>query len=163
MSRPEQIPSELVWTSEGHLTDVAMTAIADGEEAILPGEAFGHLGACELCVRGVDRAASLSTAVTHALASPEPERARRAFPVLAVAAVIALSALTALPSLGAARESMVQLYRVLPELLPILIRSITTLAKSASRWIPLLSLASAMLLFVTGWSVARLAPRMVER
>jgi len=70
MKAPEQLPTELVWTADGHLGEVAMTAIADGEEAILPREAFGHLGVCETCAAGVESAASLSASVTRALGAP---------------------------------------------------------------------------------------------
>lgn len=162
MSIPEQLPNELVWTAEGHLSDIAMTAIADGEEAILPRDAFGHLGACDACARGVEGAASLSMAVSHALGH-EAEPVRRAFPVLAVAAAVALAVLASLPSLGAARIWVVQFYEVVRQMMPLVVRSVTVLAKSASSFIPLLSLASAMLLLFAGYSVARLAPRMVVR
>jgi hypothetical protein len=163
MSGSAQLPSELVWTAEGHLSEVAMTAIADGEEAILPREAFGHLGTCAVCAKGVEGAASLSAAIGQALAGPEPAPRPRAFPALAVGLSIALAALAAIPSIGPARVWIAQFYEVFLHALPVLVRSVAALSRGVWSVLPLMSLVAAMLLFLLGLSVARMAPRMIER
>jgi hypothetical protein len=169
MKAPEQLPTELVWTSEGHLSEVAMTAIADGEEAILPRDAFGHLGVCEVCAAGVEGAASLSAVVSRALSAPVPVEARQAvkariaFPVWAATLAIAVAAVATLPHLGGLRPWMGRLSWALHEGTPILTRHAVALLPRAWSWLPVMSLAAAMLLLLAGLSVARLAPRAIER
>ena len=169
MKRPQELPRELVWTAEGHLSDVAMTAIADGEEAILPRDAFAHLGMCEGCATGVESAASLSIAVSRALSSPAnaeapaAARAQLPFPVWAVALAIAVGATATLPNLGPMRAWLQRMWWGLRELLPFLTRQAASLVPRAWNWLPVVSLTAAMLLLIAGLSVARLAPRAVER
>jgi hypothetical protein len=169
MKRPEQLPTELVWTGEGHLSEVAMTAIADGEEAILPRDAFGHLGSCELCATGVETAASLSASVSRALSAPIPVEAaqaaatRLAFPVWAATVAIAVAALATLPNLGATRTWMGRMWWALREGTPVLTRQAVTFLPHAWNWLPIMSLTAAMLLLLVGLSVARLAPRAIGR
>ena len=168
MKGPEQLPRELVWTSEGHLSDVAMTAIADGEEAILPRDAFGHLGICEVCAAGVETAASLSASVSRALSAPiaveaaNAVPARLAFPVWAAALAIAVAALATLPRLGAMYAWLGRMWWALREGTPVLTRTPSLLPRAWSV-LPMMSLTAAMLLLLVGFSVARLAPRAIER
>jgi hypothetical protein len=165
MKAPEELPRELVWTGEGHLSDVAMTAIADGEEAILPRDAFGHLGACGVCAAGVENAASLSASVSRALSAPIPVEAagavpaRLVFPVWAVTLAIAVAAVAMLPSLAAMRGWMGRLWWAFREGTPLLTRHAASFLPRAWNWLPVMSLTAAMLLLLVGLSVARLAPR----
>jgi hypothetical protein len=158
-----------VWTGEGHLSEVAMTAIADGEEAILPRDAFGHLGNCEACAAGVENAASLSTAVSRALSAPVPAEATRAaeariaFPVWAAALAVAVAAVATLPNLEAMRSWSGRMWWAFREGTPVLTRQAVTFLPRAWHWLPMMSLTAAMLLLLVGLSVARLAPRGIER
>jgi hypothetical protein len=167
MKGPEQLPSELVWTSEGHLSDVAMTAIADGEEAILPRDAFGHLGMCDVCAAGVESAASLSASVSRALSAPIPAEVnlatpvRLAFPVWAATLAIAVAAVATLPNLGPMRAWMGRMWWAFREGTPVLTRHAAAFLPRAWSWVPLMSVTAAMLLLLAGLSVARLAPRAV--
>jgi hypothetical protein len=169
MKRPEQLPSEIVWTADGHLSEVAMTAIADGEEAILPREAFGHLGLCEGCAAGVEGAASLSTAVSRALTAPTPAEVRETatkrlvFPVWAAALAMTVAAVATVPNLGAMRAWMIRLWWALREGTPLLTRHAASVLPHAWNWLPVMSLTAAMLLLLVGLSVARMAPRALER
>jgi hypothetical protein len=169
MKAPGQLPKEIVWTADGHLSEVAMTAIADGEEAILPRDAFGHLGVCEVCAVGVEGAASLSAAVSRALTAPAPAEVahaippRLAFPVWAAALAMAVAAVATLPNLGALRAWMSRLWWTLREGMPLFTRHAASLLPHAWNWLPLMSLTAAMLLLLVGLSVARLAPRALER
>ena len=167
MKSPEQLPKELVWTADGHLGEVAMTAIADGEEAILPREAFGHLGVCEVCAAGVENAASLSASVSRALSAPVPEahavETRLAFPVWGAMAAVAVAALATLPNLGAIWTWLGRTWWALREGTPLVTRQAVTFLPRAWNLLPLMSLAAAMLLLLAGLSVARLAPRAIER
>jgi hypothetical protein len=169
MKAPEQLPTEIVWTADGHLSEVAMTAIADGEEAILPRDAFGHLGVCEACAVGVEGAASLSATVSRALTSPVPADVpaaapvRLVFPVWAVTLVMTIAAVATLPNLGPTRAWVSRALWVLREGTPVLTRQAASLLPRAWSWLPLMSLTAAMLLLLVGLSVARLAPRALER
>jgi hypothetical protein len=168
MKAPEQLPTELVWTGDGHLSEIAMTAIADGEEAILPRDAFGHLGVCDVCAAGVETAASLSASVSGALSAPVPAEATHAapalaFPVWAATLAIAVASVATLPSLGAARAWMGRMWWALREGTPVLSRHAVAFLPRAWNWLPIMSLTAAMLLLLVGLSVARLAPRAVER
>jgi hypothetical protein len=169
MKAPGQLPRELVWTADGHLSEVAMTAIADGEEAILPRDAFGHLGVCEACAVGVESAASLSAAVSRDLTGPAPAEVpqavprRLAFPVWAAALAMAVAAVATLPNLGAMRAWMGRLWWALREGMPLFTRHAASLLPHAWNWLPLMSVTAAMLLLLVGLSVARLAPRALER
>jgi hypothetical protein len=167
VKRPEQLPLDLVWTAEGHLSDVAMTTIADGEEAILPRDAFGHLGLCEVCAAGVESAAALSASVSRALTAPAetphaPEVKLR-FPIWAAAMTAAVAAVATLPNLGAMRAWPGRMWWVLSEGAPMLTRHAVTFLPRAWNWLPVMSLTAAMLLLLAGLSVARLAPRAIER
>jgi hypothetical protein len=169
MKAPEQLPTELVWTGEGHLSEVAMTAIADGEEAILPRDAFGHLGLCEVCAAGVESAASLSASVSRALSAPIPVEAAQAvearlpFPVWAAALALAVAAVATLPNLGAMRAWVGGMWWAFREGTPLLTRHAASFLPRAWNWLPVMSLTAAMLLLLVGLSVARLAPRAIER
>jgi len=169
MTGPEQLPKELVWTGEGHLSEVAMTAIADGEEAILPRDAFGHLGICAACAAGVENAASLSASISRALSAPVPVEATRtveariAFPVWAATLALAVAAVATLPSLGAGRAWMGRMWWAFREGTPLLTRHAASFLPRAWNWLPVMSLSAAMLLLLVGLSVARLAPRAIER
>jgi hypothetical protein len=169
MTAPTLLPIELVWTAEGHLSEIAMTAIADGEEAILPRDAFGHLGLCEVCAAGVEGAATLSIAVSRALSDPEPAEATEAafvripFPHRAAALAVVVGALATLPNLPSVYTGIGRMWWALREGTPILTRQAITLLPRAWSWLPIMSLTAAMLLLLVGLSVARFAPRAIER
>jgi hypothetical protein len=115
---------------DGHLGDVTLTCIADGELALVPPSALEHLDQCDCCSRRLGEAALLSVATGDALITmeprpearaglvsagsvtslapaprAEPRRARRPMPVAAIAAALALVALTAGPSVVDAIQS----------------------------------------------------------
>ncbi|HMI87963.1 MAG TPA: hypothetical protein VK550_27960 [Polyangiaceae bacterium] len=165
MKAPEQLPRELVWTGDGHLSEVAMTAIADGEEAIVPHDAFGHLGVCDACAAGVEGAATLSASVSRALSGPiavEEARAleaRRAFPVWAAVLALAVAAAATVPNLVSLHTWMGRMWFALREGTPLLTRHAVSFLPRAWSWLPVMSLTAAMLFLLVGLSVARLAPR----
>jgi hypothetical protein len=98
---PQLLPVELVWQDDGHVGDVALAAIADGELQIVPAQAAAHAGACDECSSRLGEQALLSMATSEALelAALERATARRPLPMLAVVFALALAALGAAPSL----------------------------------------------------------------
>ncbi len=69
----ELLPEELLWADGGHASDVVLTALADGEDAIVPEVARRHVGNCVHCTHALGRVALLSV---HA--SEELEQSREA-------------------------------------------------------------------------------------
>lgn len=67
MTHHDELPRDIVWQDDGHLSEVALTALADGEDAIIPADAHAHLAGCDACARAVGDAAMLSTALGDAL------------------------------------------------------------------------------------------------
>jgi hypothetical protein len=77
MSEPSNLPQELVWQQDGHLSELGLTAMADGEHALLPAEAQVHLEACPACQERLGHAALLAALSARAM---ELEVARAAAP-----------------------------------------------------------------------------------
>ena len=96
----DTLPNELVWEDDGHVGEVALAAIADGELEIVPERAISHAGACEVCTARLGEQALLSLSAGEALAliDPDPIAARRPLPVLAVGLALFLAALGAAPA-----------------------------------------------------------------
>jgi hypothetical protein len=101
MTRQDMLPLELVWQDDGHVGDVALAAIADGELELVPEGAISHAGACDACTARLGEQALLSLSATEALVSAEPElaTARRPLPVLSILLALLLAALGAAPAL----------------------------------------------------------------
>lgn len=86
MDSNERLPDELVW-QDGHLSEIALTALADGEEAILPEQAATHAAGCGACGAALGHAALLSLRVGEALReAPAPVEAQAVTPEEARAA-----------------------------------------------------------------------------
>lgn len=54
------LPEDVVWAAGGHASDVSLTAIADGQLAILPPLVLAHVHACATCTTHLGNAALLS-------------------------------------------------------------------------------------------------------
>lgn len=84
------------WDGSGHLTDVALVALADGQDALVEKEARTHAETCEACAGRLADLALESIAVGEALlAAREPRR----LPARAIGFAIALALLGVIPSL----------------------------------------------------------------
>ena len=71
MSSDDKLPRELVWEG-AHVSDLGLTAIADGETAIVDASALAHVDGCEWCAGRLGRTALLVEAVGHAVAQVRP-------------------------------------------------------------------------------------------
>ena len=123
----DELPESLCFEVDGHVTDVVVTCLADGETTILPASAMAHVDACNACTARLGTEALLSVSATDALqaaasearaplrlvapvkALPAPSlaagrtapapssRKRRPLPIGAIAAALCLAAIGALP------------------------------------------------------------------
>ena len=71
MKSDEKLPRELVWDGT-HVTELALSAIADGETALVEDGAVEHVDACEWCAGRLGRLALLTEAVGHAVTQVRP-------------------------------------------------------------------------------------------
>jgi hypothetical protein len=180
------LPNDLIFAPDGHLTELGLTCVADGEVALLPAAALAHLDACEACGLRLGEAALLSAAAADALrldparalvtirphvvaeAAPaprftpapmSPRRSRRP-PALAIAVALAVAALTAWPALAETAHA-------LPAWIGGAMGWAPTLARLARGWLfgdastAALAVkgASALLFVVLGIQVARAMSR----
>lgn len=141
----ETLAPDVGWEASGHLSEVALSAVADGEEALLDAAMHAHLGACDACALQLGevalRSAEVAEAFTHvaahvsdlaALAAPAPAvtaplakpRAKRKIPGFAIAAALAVALLGMMPSLpsvaGDTAQALVVLRKVAPSFLRLL-------------------------------------------
>jgi len=154
------LPAELVWDEAGHLSEMAQTAVADGEEALLPKLALAHLEECERCALGVGEAALLSAHIGRIFgaAMPAPAPRRDPVPFLAIAAALVLAAIGALPALAEAPAWMSDAPAALTRAVPIFVHGVVTLLRGAGSLAPSVTFAAAAVLVAIGAAIARLAP-----
>jgi hypothetical protein len=98
-----------LWAEGGHASDVVLTALADGQNEIVPSRVVAHVHGCRACTTHLGNAAllSLHTGAELGLAGREADAAARApFPRLAVALGLAFAALGLLPTLLDAPASL---------------------------------------------------------
>jgi hypothetical protein len=160
----ETLPRSVVWEGE-HVSDLGLTALADGQDALLPEDASEHVDSCELCAGRLGRIALVSSAVGEAVRGAElasagqaerrpssrPTATARPSWALAFGVVVAFVATipTAhgpLPSASGAAH-----------IIKVLLRGGVALARSdtLARGLPAATLAAAALLGLMGWTVAR--------
>ncbi|WP_394833563.1 hypothetical protein LVJ94_44355 [Pendulispora rubella] len=175
----DQLPLEIVWgepgsSEENHLSEIARTAIADGQMSIIPEVALAHLHECEACTVAIGEAAMLSArvgshwnevgAVTSnehvavpvpAIAAAQPEVR---LPWLAIAAALVVAGLAALPSLAGASLWYEQTSRILLRAIPHLVRGIVKALQGGNGAPLVVSYASAVLLLIAGITVGVRAP-----
>ena len=64
----DKLPPDLVWQQDGHLGDIVLSSIADGEVDIVPLEASSHLEHCDHCMTRFGAEALLSKHASELLA-----------------------------------------------------------------------------------------------
>ncbi|WP_437646083.1 hypothetical protein [Sorangium sp. So ce362] len=163
MQNDDKLAPDLVWQADGHLTEIALTALGDGEEAILPEGALAHVARCPCCSAELGQAALLSLRageLLRAQAAPggarEPAAARAPLPVPALAFALAISALGAVPSLvagvGGLREGWAGLWHACSVVVSI--GCAFAGSGALSGWLTALPWLSAALLLIVGVYVA---------
>jgi hypothetical protein len=176
MNLPPELDDALTWDVQGHLAEPAVTALADGELALLSQAALAHAESCAVCTERVGRSALQAVALSDALVlhgfTVEPrgvvERVRGARPAMPsgwLAAALVVATLGAVPNLGGVfgvvRRAPELVARALPTLAHVALlvqrSAAESPALSAVRWL------SALLLVGMGIVIARLEPRAFRR
>lgn len=96
----ELLPDELCWAEGRHASDVALTAIADGQLEIIPDAVQAHVTACTTCTTHLGHAALLSLHTHRQLAIVKAAAAvRRPLPRTAIVLALAVAMLGLVPSI----------------------------------------------------------------
>ncbi len=173
----DKLPADLVWQEDGHLSDIVLASIADGEASIVPLEAFTHLDHCDECTTRFGAEALLSKHAAELLA--EVSRSAEASAVIAPRSigVVAVDGLSKLPkpaffgalflaAMGALPALLSRGPARIAEIIEILGRSIVMLSRgmvlvTRSGSFTVLLWASAMTFLLLGLVVSRIArPRL---
>ena len=165
-SSPELLPDNSVWASGGHASDVVLTALADGQQAIVPPAVLAHVERCTTCTTHLGHAALLSLhagAELEASAEHELVAARRPLPRLAIALGLVVAALGLLPSIVDAEDGVSAARSVVTRDVPLYLKGIATLARRlgepGSAAGLFVTYATAALLVVMGIAVVRILPK----
>jgi hypothetical protein len=165
------LPDEQVWQDDEHLTDLALTAIADGELGLLTAAARDHVDGCDHCTARLGDQALMTLSVHEALnhtpvvelvAAPVPVQAARPLPTAALLLGLLIAVLGALPALFQAPAWLGDLPATLTRVAPVTLRvaaSLMKVASTSSASLVVLWTVAAVMLAVIGMIVARLAPR----
>lgn len=100
----EMLPNELLWSEGDHASDVVLTALADGQHAIVPAAVLAHVERCPTCTAHLGNSALLSLETQRAMSRAHAP-VRRPFPRLAVALGLAAAAIGLVPWLVEANET----------------------------------------------------------
>ncbi|MEO6419341.1 MAG: hypothetical protein ABIP39_08055 [Polyangiaceae bacterium] len=161
----QKLPDEIVWDEGGHLSEIALTSIADGQEAILPEAAGAHFASCSVCMQSMGNAALLSTRVAGLLAEGASAAQATAeapvfpIPVSAIAAAVLLAAVGALPSITDLPMWISEASFLFTRTIPLFFRSGIALVRSSGSLSPAVSYACAALLLMAGFAITRAVPR----
>lgn len=169
MSDEHELPRELVWGG-AHASELALTAIADGQESIVGWDVLQHVEGCELCAGRLGRVALLSAAVGEAVGRARSSSSRRALapgahkPWRALAAGLTVSMLAGLPLVGQLGQYAQLVMAFVTRGVPVLARGGLALAasESVSSALPGATLGASALLVVMGLAIARTRSRAVE-
>ncbi|HEY1691808.1 MAG TPA: hypothetical protein VGG39_06585 [Polyangiaceae bacterium] len=168
----DTLPRELVWDG-AHVSELAITAIADGQEAIVERTAVAHTESCDWCAGRLGRVALLAEAVGHAVGAARSTRSTSSrAPARTVAgawralsAGIAVAVLAGLPAVAHLGHFVSYLMAFFTRGVPVLARGGYALASSdaVTRALPAATLAASALLVVVGSVIARSRSGSFER
>jgi len=165
MKPHDKLPWEIIWQHDGHVTDVVLTSLADGEQAIVPEVALDHVEGCDSCSRRLGDTALLSLRVDEFLVEQAAQaRAQRpVFPWTAVVVAMAVAGLGIIPTLMQLPEWLGALTTSFVQGLPLYVRTGALLARTLPQELHatllVSSFVSAIVLALTGYGIARAMTR----
>ena len=159
MRDEEKLPRELVWEG-AHVSELALTALGDGQDAIVPRDAVDHTGTCEWCAGRLGRTALLSAGIGQAIAQVRPSRVPAAkqapSPWRALALGVTVAVLAAIPSIPALVSRLLGAVTFGREFtthgVPVLAKGGAALLSSSA--LPVATLVASALLVMMGVAVA---------
>jgi hypothetical protein len=160
-ANPALLPDELIWSEGGHLSEIAIAALGDGQDAIVPEKARVHALSCESCAAQMGHAAMLSSELGQAMRAPIPVAMPERVPVpwLAIVGAIFVAAAGSLSSLFES-SSIVDAPSAFAHQAPLALHAGSALLRGIANGIgPLASFGCAALLVAAGAMVARTMPR----
>lgn len=164
MNDHDMLPSELLWQDDGHVTNVVVDTLADGQDDVVPAVARDHVDACDLCTQRLGDALLLTVQVGEALqATVRSASVSRPWPipVPAILAAVVIAALGTLPTLGSVAERSTELAKTILALIPNLTHAALALNRTGEvgSQLATLSMASVAVLLLCGFVIARAMPR----
>jgi hypothetical protein len=173
--RTETLDAALTWEGD-HLSEVALTVLADGQDAMLTTDALVHASSCEACALKLGELAELSIGLgeamhelpREALLAPQPISVRAVAPAprWAISVALVLAVVGVLPRVANLPAHAAGLASLLSRDVPVVFRGALHLARSTSadvqRTVLMVSLASAFVLIATALVVGRRAFRHAE-
>jgi hypothetical protein len=169
----DKLPSDLVWQQDGHLSDIVLSSIADGEATIVPYEAHTHLEHCNECttrfgaeallsrhagelLAEVSRAAEVPAIVTPRSVRDTAVDGLAKLPKSAFFGALFLAVMGAMPAIiTRGHVRIAELTEISSRSIVMLSRGVVLVAKSES--FTVLLWASAMTLLLLGLAVSRAA------
>jgi hypothetical protein len=163
----EQLPQELLWAEGGHASDVVLTALADGQHAIVPSSVRMHVERCAVCMTHLGHAALLSLhAGTQLAARAEHDRLRdterRPLPRLAIGLGFAFAFLGLVPNLLDSRSESAAAAALVTRAAPVFVKELGTVFRQINApgaFGLVLTYGTAALLVCMGLAVVRLLPK----
>ncbi len=160
------LPEELLWAAGGHASDVVLTAIADGQQAIVPPVVLEHVASCTTCTTHLGHAALLTLHTGAELAAAREHSRlteRRPLPKLAIALGLAVAAIGLFPSILDGAGDMASARTFFTREVPVFLRALGTLARRVqepgSSTGLLVTYAAAAMLVVMGIALVRILPK----
>jgi hypothetical protein len=160
----ELLPEDLLWAEGGHASDVVLTALADGQNAVVPASVRAHVDGCAACTIHLGNAALLSLHARREMtAVAEDARAPKRVPRLPVALGLLVAGLGLVPSLLDRPLEPAGVRTFVTHEAPVLASALRTLAarllEPGSPVGLALTYGSAALLVLMAFAVMRLLPK----
>ena len=171
---PPLLPDDLLWADGGHASDVVLTALSDGQAAIVPPPVRAHVERCTVCTTHLGHAALLSLYVArelearaeHARQTEQEVAERKPLPRSAIALGLSLAVAGLLPTIFDLVLEPSGLRNFATREVPLSLRGVSTLLHHLDR--PgsavgiVVTYGAAFLLLAMGLAVARLLPKKKE-
>ncbi|MRG92293.1 hypothetical protein [Polyangium spumosum] len=170
----DKLPPDLAFQHDGHVTDVVLSSVADGEAGIVPADALSHLDGCDHCAERLGAEALLSVHAGELLAelaepsfapvrvaekaaakAPASVRGLATLPKRAVLGALLLAALGALPAILDQIAHVPTLVGTIGHAMLMLGRSAAVVSKS--EMFPALAFAASAVLMISGLVVSRVS------
>jgi hypothetical protein len=160
------LPDDLAWAAGGHASDIVLTAMADGQIAIVPPVVLAHVDGCRSCTTHLGNAALLSLHTGRELAMVARESTASAslpLPRLAIALGLLVAALGLVPRFLDGRSAFGSAKTFATHDVPLLVNGLGTLGRRLLEpGSPIglgLTYGAATLLVLMAFALVRLLPK----